>query len=982
MSKFGKFEAETEAALREYYGGFYPTEQWVDTLRPVPRVQMPDMRGNPQLTDLTEALTGEEIGDLKKKAEPYLKVAPEELIGMAPLRNRIAGNSRVMPTTRIAMCPTGDEARLVWRPDDPDRIWCPRGHTVDPFALYPRTGTIEITGPRGDTQEYPYHDAPDGKRIYLYGEYMDSLRVYYLIEAAKTLGMLYRITGDEQYAARAAAILYDFGCAVPHWPKTHRGRPGIAEGDRLRPVREYPVYAGIWYDKYHTGIRHVGDLAQGYDFVVNAPVWEALDRLAEGGDARCVVEADLFLYSVQDAILYDVYYSHPDEALSNYIPYQAQGLILIGRGAGMPELIHYSYWKLREMVLKTLMADYVFPESMSYARQHIYGIKRAAEYGEGYSDPPGFASSIDGRRFDGLDNRTELPQLYRAIETLDTMGYPDGTYMMVHDTYSKLTGGGHPDPQDGRPLIYPAFGHAVLGRGVLEKGHPIQAHLHYSGNWGHDHHDMLNFALWAYTDELIADIGYTWTYRMFATVASGHNLVVVDRETQKRVSVAGDLIGWHPAENGVQVVEASGAMAYPQCRTYQRALFLIPLGEADNVVVDIFQVEGGEVHEWMAQGSCSTDQTLSVSVPTQFFAESYADDGKPFTPPAHSEWEKELHARGLKPRDVNPWYGVFRDVHKGRVEGPFGAEFRAIDREMAGVRLHMLEPVEGDLYTCTVPSIRRCWQKSLGDEDHSLVEKFRMPRVVMRREGEDLRSRFVALWEPMYGTDRVVGVRHVTRDDAGVVALDVRAVTQTGERTAQVFYASDPSRRHTVDGVARMQGRYATVIAGGEGTQVSLYDCTYFQNGALEVQVSARPPLAVEGVTSRGEGRLAVVLDGTWADIPENKPLVFTDPEPVILSQEGSHHRAFPVEAVETAGGRTLLHCTRHPGFAYDRQSGVLKELFTPFQTLEGKAEVRLPSRVWLRSHGEGWQVRTTNAVSIGQHKIERTDRWMSISGG
>ncbi len=978
MSKFGKFEAETEAELWEYYGGFYPTEQWVDTLKRVPRVQMPDMRGNPQLANLTGALTDEDIEDLKKKAEPYLKVAPEDFIGMTPLRNRIAGNSRVMPATRIAMCPTGDEARLRWRPDDPDRIWCPRGHTIDPFELYPQTGMIEITGPKGDRQEYPYHDAPDGKRIYLYGEYMDSLRVYYLIEASKALGMLYQITGDEAYAARAAAILYDFGCAVPHWPKTHRGRPGIAEEDRLRPVTEYPVYAGIWYDKYHTGIRHVGDLAQGYDFVVKAPVWEALDRLAEGGDARSVVEADLFLYSVMDAILYDVYYPHPDAALSNYIPYQAQGLILIGRGAGLPELIHYSYWKLRQMLLKTLMADSVFPESMSYARQHIYGIGHAAEYGEGYSDPPGFASSIDGRRFDGLDNRKELPQLYRAIETLDTMGYPDGTYMMVHDTYSKIHGGGHPDPQGGRPLIYPAFGHSVLGRGMDEEGNRIQAHLHYSGNWGHDHHDMLNFALWAYTDELISDIGYTWTYRMFATFASGHNLVVVDRQTQQRVSVAGDLVGWHPAENEVQVVEASGPMVYSRCRTYRRALFLIPVGEMDNVVVDIFEVEGGDIHEWMAQGSCSTDQTLNVSVPTQFFAESYADDEKPFTPPAHSEWEKELHAQGQRPMDVNPWYGVFRDVYQGKVEGPFTAVFEAIDREMSDVRLHMLEPAVGDLYTCTVPTLRRCWQKALGDEDHSLAENFRMPKLVLRREGENLRSRFVALWEPMRGTDVVAEVTHLTPDHPGVVALEIRTATAEGEQTVQVFYSSDPSRRYAI-GTVEVQGRYATVISDGASRRVTLYDCTYFRSDDLEVEVSDRPALAVQDVAEEGEDRFALVLDGTWADVPDS--LVFTEPELVILSQDGGHHRVFPVVAVERVGDQTLLRCTRHPGFEYDRQSGVLKELFTPFQTLEGKADVTLPSRVWLRSDGDGWRVRTTDAVSIGKRKVERAHGWMPISG-
>ena len=379
--------------VRAYYGGFFPTVPWVDSLKPVPRRQ----RANPQLTSPVESLSEADLKSLAAHAQPYLAVAPDQLLGMVPLRNRIAGNARVMPSTRIAQCPAGDGETLTWRPDDPDAIWCPAGHRVDPFELYPPTGSIEITGPLGDRQSYPYHDQADGKRIYLNGEYMDSLRVYYLMEAVGTLGSLYTVSGDIAYAERAATILFDFACAVPHWPKTHRGRPGIAEEDRLRPVREYPVYAGIWYDKYHTGLRHACGLAEGYDHVVNAPVWDRLDARADGGDARAQIETDLFLYTVKDALRYDIAYPHPDSALSNYIPYQATGLILFGRGTGMPELVHYAYWKLRQLVEKTLMADLVFPESMSYGAMHIHGIARAAERGEGYTDPAGFVSEIDGR---------------------------------------------------------------------------------------------------------------------------------------------------------------------------------------------------------------------------------------------------------------------------------------------------------------------------------------------------------------------------------------------------------------------------------------------------------------------------------------------------------------------------------------------------------------------------------------------------------
>ncbi len=398
----------------------------------------------------------------------------------------------------------------------------------------------------------------------------------------------------------------------------------------------------------------------------------------------------------------------------------------------------------------------------------------------------------------------------------------------------------------------------------------------------------------------------------------------------------------------------------------------------DILVVDIFEVDGGEVHEWMAQGSCSTDQTLRVSVPTQFFAESYADDGKPFTPPAHSEWEKDLHARELKPQQVNPWYGVFRDVHKGTVEGPFSAVFEAIDRDMSDVRLHVLEPADGDLYTCTVPTLRPCWQKALGDEDHSLAENFRMPKMVLRREGEDLRSRFVALWEPTRGTDVVTDVTHLTLDHPGVVALEIRTATAAGDQTFQVFYSYDPAKSQAIETV-EVQGRYLTVTSDIVSKRVTLYDCTYFRNDDLEVEVSSRPALAVEGVREEGEDRFAVVLDGTWADIPDS--LVFTEPELVILSQGGGHHRAFPVRAVESVGDQTLLRCGRHPGFSYDRKSEVLREPFTPFLTVEGRAEVRLMSRVWLRSSEDGWQVRTTDTVTIGSHTVGRTDTWTAVSG-
>ncbi len=1002
----------------DYYGGFFPSEEWTDALATLPREQ----RTNPfqRIVVVEEApvgkdawpspevkLTQGQLDDMARDMKPYLQVPPEDFLGMVPRRNRIAGNARVMPSTRMVKCPTGDGGSLVWTPNRPDELRCNKGHTVDVFAMFPPTGVFEITGPQGEVQEYPYHDAADGKRIYLNGEYMDSQRVYHLANSARRLGLLYRTTGDEQYATRAAAILYDFACAVPHWPKISRGRAGMEGRKRFRPVDDYQVYSGIWYDKYHSGTGGIPTtLALAYDLVVSAEVWDELDKVAADGDAREVVEQDLFLYTAKDAVRYDVRHPKTSSALSNYMPYQIKGFVCIGRAAGMPELIHYAYWKQTQLVEKTLMADATFPESPSYARQHIYGMAQGCLIAAGYTDPPGFVSTIDGGRFEQLDMWESIPQLRDAIATLETMVYPDNNYIMVHDTYSKLVSRGHPAPAQTRPLMYPAFGHGVLARGQRDDGDQIQAHLHYSGCWGHAHHDMLGLILWAYQDELISDIGYAHTYRQFSDWSLGHNLVVVDRHNQQRTPDHGNLLGWHVPHDAVQVIEAEDARVYPQCSSYRRALFLVPLGERDNVVVDIFDVAGGSIHEWMAQGSCMTEQSLEVSVPTEFFAESYADDGKPFTPPASAEYIKQRVAEGkhphhLEPGEADPWYGVFRNVHQGEVTGPFVATFTTDDGSIRPLRLHMLQPADGDIYTCTVPSLRRCWDPAKGGEDHSLVEKFRMPKLVLRRDGENLHTRFVAVWEPQRGEERVVGdITDLAPDSDNLVALKIRGAAGSEFDNVTVLYTLDPAAKEVLPDGTRLQGRYAAITQTAQFTNIALYDCTHFKLGDLEVTIQSRPALSLEAVVELGENEFALRLNGTWQDIagfpqalsevegqPDTDPSRGSGFQPdsveFVVVQIGDSQRVCPVTEVEAAGAKTMLHCARHPGFTYDAQAAEARDVFSPYLTLSGEATVTLPSRVWLRKAAAdgSWEVRTTNLLTIDSQRVAPTAEWVNVGG-
>ena len=400
-------------------------------------------------------------------------------------------------------------------------------------------------------------------------------------------------------------------------------------------------------------------------------------------------------------------------------------------------------------------------------------------------------------------------------------------------------------------------------------------------------------------------------------------------------------------------------------------------------MLDIFDVEGGDIHEWMAQGSCMADGTLEVSVPTEYYGESYAHDRAPFEPPMDVLYRKErrdrgLHPHRLEPGEEDPWYGVFRNVHRGEMTGGMTARFGYSTPETPVLRLHVLAPDRAQVYTCTVPSLRRAWSDKTRQEEHERVEQFRMPKLILRRDGSDLSSRFVVLWESTHGAEVVERVENLAPGDPDLVALDIH--TAGGGEVIRTLYSSRPDRRHCLDDGVEFQGRYAVIRSAAQGKHLSLYDTLVYRDGDLALDMPDRPPLPLTDVVER-DGSFVVGLKGTWGDIAEGEPLAYAEPELVFLIDGAGHQRAFPVDSVESVDDRTLLRCNRHPGFEYNAGSEVLKERFFPFHTVGGKVLVGLADRMWLRPDASGgWMVRTTGPLTLNGEAIGRTDAWVSIS--
>jgi hypothetical protein len=282
----------------------------------------------------------------------------------------------------------------------------------------------------------------------------------------------------------------------------------------------------------------------------------------------------------------------------------------------------------------------------------------------------------------------------------------------------------------------------------------------------------------------------------------------------------------------------------------------------------------------------------------------------------------------------------------------------------------MVAPREADVYACTTPSLRRCWSDAMRAEDHSMVERYRTPKLVVRRDGSDLRSRFVAIWEPIGGYDVVARVKDLSPGDGGSAALEIRTSSAAGGKRILVAYSNDPTQRTEVDGVMSVQGRYAAFVSDDSDSRIALYDCSHLAMDGLSVSIPRRPSLPVHSVTALGNGKYVVALKGRWDQTTDGQTRAFGQPELFILTQKGGHHRAFPVNSIRVVSNKTLLDCSRHPGFEYDADKQLLQEVFKPFLSTQGEATVSYPSRAWLRQGGDrsdDWRIQSADRVRLNR---------------
>ncbi len=850
-----------------------------------------------------------DIESLLRALEKVLALEDSELVALVPEQSGF----------RFVDCPNCDggaeENQLTWTIDRPDEVYCQFCEMRFPNEQFPENGTLEVTNALGEVQEYPYWEAPFPPPMELtsalaplapdkkYRHYFRAKGWFtareYLSNAAQQLAELYYLTGDEKYARRSALIIDRFSQVYPGYCARydHPFRAKVVfSGDQTFPYPVSPYLAAKWAYWAYGDIPY--NMVFAYDFIHESGV------VSEAAKDR--IENDLFHASVRFVRSYPI-------TLSNMDPTILRGLISVGRVLKQPRYLHESVDWISDLIHKQLFVDGMWREgAVSYHNQTINGLAGVMQLLDGYSDPEGYVHPESRERLDDLDLADVFPLFLKAKKIQDLLKYPNGRTVALHDTWAWQ----ERDPLEvSHSLLLPGVGHAVLGRGEGE--HQLQAHLHFSGAYGHAHADLLSITLFAHGQERLSDIGYTWTHhRQWASSTLSHSTVMVNGEEQTRGHLRdpsdGNLTLYVAEDEDFQVVEADGIRAYPEVvEEYRRMLIAVGVSEEDAYLVDVFRVKGGRRHEYILVGDANHDGTAETSLDRTGFDSLLPSGVKVVFPSGETV---PGHAEGH-----NFHYGYVKDMTSSPAPGEWQVDLTSEGEPNAVVRVHGRSHLDGDLIFGQSPSVRRA------EESEGRLEDYKMATLIHRREGEDLNSTFVSVLEPFAGEPIIHSVERLSGKPGDVILKITR-----GDGVDYIACASENGILEVED--LTLHGRMGFVRErANQVAGLTLIGGTLLRKGDHQVSGEGVISGKITGVLRKGRGD---GIDGLVVDVPvpEGKVVQGTT---IIVKDGAGFSIGLRLDEISERNGQTVLVLQDDPGFEMTAD-GKSRHIYFPGREWEG----------------------------------------------
>ncbi|TNJ67842.1 DUF1533 domain-containing protein [Paenibacillus hemerocallicola] len=830
--------------------------------------------------------------------------------------------------------------------------------TIYPNALYPEDQVLTARNKKGEIQEYPYYEDEAGTRYFI------SAHLWYL-QRLSAISKLTTIAKSDPLGA--ARILYRFAEAYEGYVPTtdtrsHNFPISITSG----PPFNYT--GGMWTRWSLSELSQVSNLIAAFVDVKKTNALELLS-LEIGEDVENRLVDEMFIPSIEFVLAYPVVLSNQD-----YISWL--GLTAAGKALNEPDYIHRTVEWMLKYINRQYLSDGFWNEvALSYHKEATNGLINALNGLKGWTDPPGYVSPRTGKRFDNLDLALEVPITEKAAQIANRLAYPNRKVLPTGDSWANDVAS-QPDLNTGSMLMPAAgIGKFTAGQGAGQ----TQLYMQFSPRYGHTHRDPLNLTLFAQGQELLPDLGYTYSkHRYFAITTMSHNTVVVNgKEVDTSLLQQGGTIERFVPLDTFQVMRAS-APAYAETGEYSREPWFVPFPDgsgSEGYILDLFRVSGGDRHEYTLNGEANRDAAFLTNAPL-------TDYGPYLLPPgtevrrAENAYEHG-HAEGH-------YYGYIdiNDVKRAELQDDrYQVKMVAYEDGQEQPQMNitgLLEAGNNELFLARSPSIRMTRLIGSEGDTNDLADLYDMPKLVLRREGTNLTSTFTTVLEPYsgHGGPRIDAVDRLTPDAPVEGASAVQIIY--GNTTDIIL--SNPRHPQSLlqIGEIKMQGEMGFIrLVDGVVQQMSLVGGTLLQKGDRKVT-------GTEIVSGTITGTLRLANGDPY------QALLTTNPVPasvignyVTVKHPDGTTRGYEIGDVRSApGGQTAIVLAEHdPGFEinlngsseqkyypHKQWSGVHTFEIAPIHIQDDEAAVavalQIPKRDWFA--GESVQLEVNGIGADG----------------
>ncbi|KRG11593.1 hypothetical protein ACA29_16575 [Lederbergia galactosidilytica] len=214
--------------------------------------------------------------------------------------------------------------------------------------------------------------------------------------------------------------------------------------------------------------------------------------------------------------------------------------------------------------------------------------------------------------------------------------------------------------------------------------------------------------------------------------------------------------------------------------------------------------------------------------------------------------------------------------------------------------------------------------------------KYMMPKMVLRREGNDLTSHFVTAMEPYAdgANPRIENIEKLAPDQASEGAIAVKVTY--GDITDIIVSLPDSNQEFIVDDIT-LKGKMGMIrLKDGEVQDMYLVGGTSLKKGNVAITDEGPVNGTIMGVKRQaaGDSKNAFITEASVPDDALGNTIVITHPN-------GKTH-GYRIKSVDIEDGNTVIEIDHmDPGFSMD-EDGESKMEFFPFTKWIGATTFRI----------------------------------------